>query len=535
MVNKMFKKFLCIFISILVLATCFSACSDDEEGGTFNLAVNELPQHFDPQIADSVSERAIAANIFDGLFKLDENGTPQKCAVKDYKVSDDGLTYTFTLYENMKYFVPSVAKSFAEDKETAIAADVTAEDFAFGITRGILPETNAPDYELLSVIKNAEKVHKGEMSKENLGIRVIDKLTLEIKLERKSNDFLYALTQPISSPCDEEFFNLTAGRYGLERKYLISNGAFYLSAVNEGKSVRIWNNADYNGTFKAIPQSVGFYLNSDEVKIAKAVRKGDYDLGFFSSAEAIDELGKKPTQLALQNMGVSLVFNMADETLKNHTLRTGLISCIDISSVTESPMKTAVPSYYKVNGKEIDASAVENIKYNIDTARTKMIKAFEELKIENLTVDILCTPDYENYAKAIISCWQKNIGVELNGTITVCEETEFNKKLASGEFDTAIYRMSLDSDSMAEYLSMFTTDSTYNILKYNSAEYNRIVKDLKATPTIEKATYAQSYLLKNAVLLPICTENSVFATAEDVSGIFFVGDRANIYFYKGQK
>lgn len=531
----MFKKILCVFISILLITTCLSACTDDEEGGTFAVAVTELPEHFDPQIADSVAERTIAVNIFDGLFKLDETGTPQKCAVKDYKISDDGLTYTFILNENMKYFVSSVAQSFAEGKEVTIAADVTAEDFAFGIIRGILPETDAPDYELLSVIKNAEKVHTGEMSKENLGIRVIDTLTLEITLERKTDDFLYALTQPVSYPCDEEFFKLTAGRYGLERKYIISNGAFYLSAVNEGKSVRIWNNSEYNGAFSALPQSVGFYLNTEEVDIAKSVRKGDYDLGFFSSAEAIEELGRKTTQQVLANIGISLVFNMADETLSNNTLRTGLVSCIDLSSVTENPLKAVVPSYYKVNGKAVDGATVESLSYNIDTARNKMIKAFDELNIDNLTVDILCTEEYVTYAKAVVSCWQKNIGVELNGTVTVVEEADFNNKLYSGEFDTAICSMTLDSDDAVEYLSMFTTDNGYNVLNYSSDEYDRIVEDLKANPTTEKAAYAQSYLLKNAVLLPICTENSVFAIADDVSGVFFVGDRANIYFYKGQK
>lgn len=531
----MFKKILCIFISILLITTCLSACTGDEEGGTFAVAVAELPEHFDPQIADTVAERAIAVNIFDGLFKLSENGTPQKCAVKDYEISDDGLTYTFILNENMKYFVSSVAQSFAEEKEVTITADVTAEDFAFGIIRGILPETDAPDYELLSVIKNAEKVHKGEMSKENLGIRVVDSHTLEITLERKTDNFLYALTQPVSYPCDEEFFNLTAGRYGLERRYIISNGAFYLSAVNEGKSVRIWNNNEYNGIFSALPQSVGFYLNTEEVDIAKSVRKGDYDFGFFSSPEAIEELGRKTTQQALENMGVSLVFNMADETLSNNTLRTGLVSCIDISSVTENPLKAVVPSYYEVDGEAVDVATVEGLSYNIDTARDKMIKAFEELNIDNLTVDILCTEEYEAYAKAVVSCWQKNIGVELNGTVTVVEEADFNNKLYSSEFDTAICSMTLDSDSAAEYLSMFTTDSGYNMLNYNSAEYDRIVEDLKANPTAEKAAYAQSYLLKNAVILPICTENSVFAIADDVSGVFFVGDRANIYFYKGQK
>ena len=215
----------------------------------------------------------------------------------------------------------------------------------------------------------------------------------------------------------------------------------------------------------------------------------------------------------------------------------GEMTLIDADTVQPTNINRQLPATHATLGRpkvEVLAERFRDINPEIKV-HALPVYLTEELKIENLTVDILCTPDYENYAKAIISCWQKNIGVELNGTITVCEETEFHKKLASGEFDTAIYRMSLDSDSMAEFLSMFTADNEYNVLNYNSAEYNRIVKDLKANPTVDKATYAQSYLLKNAVLLPICTENSVFATAEDVSGIFFVGDRANIYFYKGQK
>lgn len=531
----MIKKILCVLISLILLITCFSACSDDEEGGTFAVAINEFPQHFDPQIADTVAERAIAVNIFDGLFKLDENGVPQKCAVKDYKMSDDGLVYTFYLYENMKYFISSSVEDFAEDKEATVTADVTAEDFAFGIIRGILPETNAPDYELLSVIKNAEKVHKGEMNKENLGVRVVDTYTLEITLERKTDDFLYALTQPVSYPCDEAFFNLTAGRYGLERRYLISNGAFYLSSVNEGKSVRIWNNSEYSGAFSAHPQSVGFYLNTDEANIAKNVDKGDYDIGFFSSAEAIDELGRKVTQQEIENIAVTLAFNMADETLKNNNLRTGLISCIDLTTITENPLKSVVPSYYKVNGESLDSSSVENLSYNIDNARDKMIKAFDELNIETLTINVLCTEKYEAQAKAIVNCWQKNIGVELNGTVTVVEDSDFISKLNSGEFHTAVCPMTLDSDNSADFLSMFTSENDYNISGYSSDEYDRIVKELKINPTAEKAVYAQSYLLKNAVVLPLFSENTVFAMAKNVNGIYFAGDSSNIYFYKGQK
>ncbi len=520
-------------MAFILLITCFSACNKDEEGATFNVAVGELPQHFDPQIANNTAERQIAVNIFDGLFKLDENGVPQKCAVKDYKVSENGLVYTFILYDNLKYFVPAVAKNLVEEKEMTLDFSVTAEDFAFGITRGILPETNAPDYELLSVIKNAEKVHSGKADKSTLGIKVIDKTTLEITLEKKSVNFLYALSQPVSYPCDEEFFNLTAGRYGLERKYLISNGGFYVSAINEGKSVRIWNDADYTGVCKAKPQSVGFYLDTDQLEIAKAVNKGDYTLGFFADSQGIQKLNRKVNKQNLENIGVSLMFNMKNDTLKNNILRQGLISCVDLKTVSENPQNSAVPSYYQINGKAIDNSKLEKISYNIENARSKMINAFKELDISTLTVDILCTAEYEHYAKSIVSCWQKNIGVELNGTVTVVEENVFLQKLNAGEYNTAICPLTIDSNKAEQYLSQFTSTSNSNFSGYSSAEYDRIVKDLMANPTNEQAVYAQSYLLKNAVILPLATEKTVFALAKDVTGVYFAGDSSNVYFYKG--
>ena len=44
-----------------------------------------------------------------------------------------------------------------------------------------------------------------------------------------------------------------------------------------------------------------------------------------------------------------------------------------------------------------------------------------------------------------------------------------------------------------------------------------------------------SFLQKNGVVLPICSEKTVFATKSDVEGIYIGTDSANVYFYKGQK
>jgi oligopeptide transport system substrate-binding protein len=138
-------------------------------------------------------------------------------------------------------------------------------------------------------------------------------------------------------------------------------------------------------------------------------------------------------------------------------------------------------------------------------------------------------------AKNIVSNWQANIGVELNGTITVVDDKEYQSKIRNGDFDMAIHNLVVDSDKAMTFLSMFRTDNENNIMAYSSEEYDRIVDDLNMNSTKQKATHCESYLLKNAVVLPLCYENTIFAVAKDTSGVYSAGDSSNIYFYKGQK
>ena len=164
-----------------------------------------------------------------------------------------------------------------------------------------------------------------------------------------------------------------------------------------------------------------------------------------------------------------------------------------------------------------------------------MIKAFDELKIKIISVNILCTKDYEKIAKNIVNSWQSSIGVELNGTVTAVEDKEFNSKISSGDFELAICPVTVDSNKAVDFLSLFTSDNSGNISRFSSDEYDRLWNELKNNETQENALLCESYLLKNAIVLPLSVENTVFAMAKGTSGIYFCGDSANLYFYKGQK
>ncbi len=524
----MFKKIISIFIAFVLLLTCFAGCKEETEEVYLGCAVSKMPRYFDPQVADSTAERMVAANIFDGLFKLDEKGELQKCVAKDYKVSPDGLVYTFYLNDNYKYFISEKTQEFIKEKGASIHQLVTANDFVFAIKRAVMPETNAPDYDLLLNIKNAKLIRSGELTIDELGIRAINNHTLEIQLEEKSADFIYVLAKPVTFPCNEAFFNLTKGRYGLDKHYIVSNGSFYLSDIKDGESVRFSKNEDYTGAFKAQPTSVRLYVNKDEVDIAKKLDEGTYDIGFFTKDSAIAELGRKTTKTNLPNITTSLVFNMNKVKFQNVNLRTGLVSAVDVASVVKKPAKKLISTYYNLSNV-----SVEKLSFNAGNAKTSMITAFDELKIDKLTVDILCTEKYQEMAKAIISSWQTNIGVELNGKITVVDETEFKAKINAGEYDTAIYPLVVDSNQTTDFLSIFKTGSAQNAFGYTSEEYDRQIEETISVPTKGKAAVCESFLLKNAVVLPLQYENTVMAMSEGTSGIYFAGDSANVYFYKG--
>lgn len=528
------KRFLCVTLALILCITCFCSCGKKETSGkSFAAAVSSLPGTFDPQIAAEDVEKTIALNCFDTLFRPDENGTLQCLAAESYTISSDGLVYTIKIRDGLKYFVPSKAQKFIEEKDGAVPSDITADDFAFGITRGILPETKAADFSLLSNIKNAEAVHNGEADPSSLGISTNGN-TLVITLQKPDKNFLFALSQPISAPCNEQFFNLTAGRYGLEQKYTVFNGAFYVSGVSDENSVTISKNSEYTGENAAVPASVTFYLNEDFAQIASKIKKGSFDCAFLDSASK-KSAGSKATEKSLTNITYSLVFNFSQERFASLNLRKGLVSAIDFSVFSGNRADGIVAPDYLIAGEKISNKSVSTASTNIDSARKMLTDALAELDVSTLDIRILCTNDTQDIAKSIVNSWQKNIGVELNGTVSVMEQKDFDSAIAKKDFDIALYPLTSSSSDAKSLLSVFTSGSNMNFTGYKSEEYDRIFADLTENPTQENLTYVQSFLIENAIVTPLQFDSKYFVCGETVSGIYFVYDTSNIYFGKGRK
>lgn len=152
-------------------------------------------------------------NIFDRLVevKANDDGTSEivPSLAKSWTVSDDGLTYTFTLNEGVKF---------------SNGADLTSSDVLYTIMRMLTYEKAVND-DIYDMIKGAQDVADGKAT-ELTGFEIIDDYNFAITLEEPYGAFLACLTTPGASIFDEETTEQAGDQFGIDPAVTIGTGPF---------------------------------------------------------------------------------------------------------------------------------------------------------------------------------------------------------------------------------------------------------------------------------------------------------------------
>lgn len=105
---------------VALIVLCLPACQDKSLAGrSFYFSLDAEPRQLDPQVSTDRSSMTVAAALFEGLTRLDENGKAVPAAA-DWTISGDQTVYTFTLRES----------------QWSNGDPVTADDFLFGHPAG---------------------------------------------------------------------------------------------------------------------------------------------------------------------------------------------------------------------------------------------------------------------------------------------------------------------------------------------------------------------------------------------------------------
>ena len=535
----MLKKSLCLILSAILILTCFTACGEvrgSDAGLVF--PIDKDPEYLDPQIISFTGSKNIIANCFEGLVTLDSQGEIVPGCAESWSVSPDGLTYTFRIRQDCKWRVSIYAGPLIglSSKETN-TLPVTAHDFDFGLTRALLPETKSPVAKSLYCIKNAEKVNKGKMSSDKLGVRAIDDYTLEIELEKADADFLFTLLEPGCMPCNETFFKATGGRYGLAVKYLIYNGPFYINNWVDDVSVSIRKNDYYYDSENTMPRSVYYSVNNEQDTRLDKLTNKTYSVSPLTSEQASEIAdNKKYSVTAFDSSILSLVFNCSDSILSNKNIRRAIASTLDLS-VFESDIgpltaKGIIPDTMTIGTQKYRdiSSAVSLYKNNDPTALFN--KGLNALDLDRCEISVICTEEYETTVRKLMQSWQASLGIRCGIFVQVVSEAELMSKVSAKNYQMAIVPVTYGTNTAFEALGRFMSASSENILGFSDKNYDSMVSDIKRTQGLaesaEKTYKAEKYLIDSAAIVPLYSRQVYMGLAKGVSGTYFnlTGDTA---------
>ena len=518
------RKLLALLMVVCLLCPALVGCGDDGTGGGFRFLIDAEPKGLDPQMTADTPAVTVMGALFEGLTRLDADGTPVAAAA-DWVVSEDGLTYTFTLKEAYWTTLSIRGEETPFDNPTP----VTAEDFAFGMRRVLDPATKSPVAAELYGIRNAKAVHTGKKKMGDLGVTAVDHRTLTITLEQPDSGFLAKLASTPYMPCNQAFFEYTGGRYGLEAKYLITNGPFRLAAWNHNESLLLYKNEGYHAAGEIAPEAVRFVIGTENP--VEDLQTGKLDSVPLTVAEAT-RLQDSVTVQPLMDSVRCLWLNTADGYLCNAQLRKALRDSIEwktvrdylagLPSEAEQPAEGFIPPAATAEGETYRSEDNRHTpKTNQKAARKAMNSGLTALYPDGtgrFRPELIAADDQKSadLARYIVQSWQKNLGIA--PTLTLVPQAELESRVKSGRFQAAIYAYTPSGLTGAENLCCFLPGANDNFTSLNQkALTNAVNAALKGGRKELEA--AESALRDACVCLPISYPTRYYGFSPDIEGV----------------
>jgi peptide/nickel transport system substrate-binding protein len=366
--------------------------SDEQQsGGTLVFGAAGDPAMFDPAFASDGETFRIARQIHEGLLTNEPGGTePVPALAEDFEASEDGLEYTFTLREGVKFHD---------------GTDFNAEAVCFNFDRwhnftGLAQSPSASYY--------YQAVFGGFADSENPGIyescEATDETTAVIRLNQVTSKFPAALSLPafsIQSPTALEEGDadnlsgsedaITYTQYALENP--VGTGPFKFESWDRGNGeVTLVRNDDYWGE-PALLDEIVFRTIPDGNTRRQELQAGTIDGYDFVSPADYDTLESEGAQVLVRDPfnilylginGGNVEGTNANPALKKPEVRQAIAHAIDREQIVTSLLPEGAEVATQFMPPTVDGWADDVTEYDYDPERAQELLA--EAGEENLTL-----------------------------------------------------------------------------------------------------------------------------------------------------
>ena len=304
------------FAAALLLAACGQSGSDTK---IYSSTFSGNPTTFNYLLDYYADNTAIITNLVDGLLENDNHGNLVPSLAEDWSVSSDGLTYTYKLRKDAKWFT-------ADGEEYA---PVKAQDFVTGIKYAVDNKSQAIDLIQNSIKGLNDYITGVDSDFSKVGVKAIDDQTVEYTLARPEPYWNSKTTNSILFPVNEEFLNSKGKDFGtLSPDSILYSGPYLLKDFTSKSSIEYVKNPHYYDHDKVSIEHVklAYFDGSDQELTIRNFESGAYSIaGVYpnsSNFAKIKEKYKDNIVYSLQDK-TSWYFNFnVNRKAYNHTSKT---------------------------------------------------------------------------------------------------------------------------------------------------------------------------------------------------------------------
>ena len=271
-----------------VLAACSGSGSSAKGEKTFSYVYETDPDSLNYLTTGKAAVANITSNVVDGLMENDRYGNFVPSMAEDWAVSQDGLTYTYTIRKDAKWYT-------SEGEEYA---SVKAQDFVTGLKYAADNKSEAL-YLVQDSIKGLDAYVKGEVKDfSEVGIKAIDDQTVQYTLNKPESFWNSKTTMGVLAPVNEEFLTSKGSDFAkaTDPSSILYNGPFLLKSLVAKSSVEFEKNPNYwdKDNVHIDKVKLSFWDGQDNNKLAENFKDGSFSMArLFPTSASYPELEKE--------------------------------------------------------------------------------------------------------------------------------------------------------------------------------------------------------------------------------------------------
>ncbi len=443
------------------------------------LSVSSPAASLDPMGAEDTPSMNAVVNTNEGLFVQTAEGEIVNGLCEKYTVSDDQLTWTFTL----------------RDTAWNDGTPVTSADFLYSWQRNADP-ANASlfAYQIeMSNMKNQADVLSGSKPLSDLGCTAPDDKTIVIELDAPCSYLTDLLAFSAWSPINQAFCEKEGDVFGTTKDDILYDGPYMVSDWQAGGSeITFSKNPNYWDAANVDVSSVTLRVVEDTQTAVMSYETGDLDYVKLTG-DLVNQYSSDPDFTEVDgNFNYYLMYNTPKGgALGSQTFRQAVAYAIDRESLCKQVLEDgSQPAYTLVMRNLVSKDGVDFVdaceqmyKYDADKAKTLWEQAKKELGTD--TVSFTITYDQEkDFAKDAAAFIQSAVENTLAGVTVELESTPKQnriQKAKDGDFDTEIWGWGPDYADATAILAMEYSTHPSNYSGYKSADFDASYDEANST------------------------------------------------------